>query len=933
MSWLHKWFVEGGRPSRVGRSFRPTLEQLEGREMLSASPVTFSLQSNGNLLQVDATGKSAVVDQNVKAFQIITTPTGQSNLFDLHTNGLLRQRDSQGNWINLSQNAQVFEAFADQTGQPTVEVLGLDGSLSQYNVNHPATSSGWQTINSANVQWMHGLADSTGKLTRLLWLTNDGTLWQVLPSGVRSQVRSQVKNVAVFNDGKGGTMLVLLGKDGSLWLQQVETGWQFNVVPSGVTWAQGAPDGTGTLAKLYWLTGDGKLWQMDQSGTRKVIDQAVQSVTLDAAGSPQVIHVPAQGSSPSTPSWANIGTANVQWQQGLNDSTGKLIRLLWLTNDGVLWQVVPSGTRTQLRSGVKSVQVFGDGKGGTMLVLVGLDSSLWLQQLDTGWQFNVVPSGVSWASALGDSKGVLTKLYWLATDGKLWLMDQSGARTLVDQFVQAVTLDNTGTPHATYDQIGQYWNTLGRPSWLGVPQTATLHTPDGTGLYARFSTGEIMWTPAGGIHAISGAIYTRWLQSDGTASALGAPLSDVQQVPGSGGSQMQVFQNGTLVVSSSGVVSVTPFGSLLSGLPDAGLRTLSLDLMIVDGQLSRLDVIKLFRAVETDGVVSANEMTSLQQLLTLANKVNMPVYVQDLAGKIINGDPANQAYQGSQLGNLGVGSSAASLEKLVDKWFFGSDHPNPTDDNGNAGYHYQLVSGPLFHAGNTVSYGDIVQGMVGDCYFLSALADLAVNQPAALVGLFIDNHDGLAPGEDTYTIRFWNPVKNAWTYETVDQWLPVDASGRFAFANYQQMASDPSKVLWVALLEKGYAQANESGWLGGAPSNSYHGISTGWPVVALLSLTGKTGSHTTLTSAASVIADWNSKGEVSFNSTTAGGNPSVVTYHAYSLVGYDPTTGIFTLYNPWGLAGGYTGSQFKPGTLKMTWTQLMQTFSTWDGLS
>jgi hypothetical protein len=649
MSWLRRWFVERLRPrhrtGETGRSFRPRLEELERREVMSANPVTYQLQSNGNLLQTNATGSSVVVDQNVKSFEAFTTPAGQTNLFDLHT---------------------------------------------------------------------------------------DGVLWEVLSTGVHKQIRARVQSADAFGDGKGGTMLVLLGQDSSLWLQKAETGWQFNVQASGVSWAKGVADSNGTLARLLWLTSDGKCWQMDQAGARKVINPSVASI-----------------------------------------------------------------------------QSFSDGKGGTMLVLVGLDKSLWLQQLETGWQFNVQPSGVLWANGVADANGVLSKLYWLTSDNTFWQMDQSGARTAVRN------------------------------------QLTTL----------------------------------------------------------------------------------------LAGLPDASLHGLTLELEVGDGQLSRADVISLFREVEADGVVTANELTSLQTLLNLATQLNMPAYVQDLAGKIVNGDPANQNYQGSPLGNLSAGSTGAKLEKLVDKWFYGSDHPNPTDDTGFAGYTYQLISGPLFHAGNTVNYGDIVQGMVGDCYFLSALADLAVHQPTAVVGLFIDNHDALNPGDDTYTLRFWNPTKNAWSYLTVDQWLPLDSSGHFAFANFKQLASDPNKVLWVALLEKGFAQANESGWLGRTPSNSYHGISSGWPVTALLFLTGHAGTHASMTASSAVLAIWNNKGAISFNVSTGNGNPNVVQYHAYSLVAYDPATGLFTLFNPWGLAGGYSGSQFKPGILKMTWSQLVQTFDTWDGIT
>jgi hypothetical protein len=1001
MNWLHNWCVKLFRShQQAGRtilSFRPRLEQLESREVMSAGSVTYSLQTNGNLLQVNSAGTSTLVDQNVKSFQVFTTPAGQTDLYDLHTDGSLWEVLPTGVPTEIRTQVASATAFGDGKGGTMLVILGQNGSLWlqqvetgwQFNVQSSGvswvqgaadstgtlnelywlTSDGnlwqmdqsgarrvidqnvqsvtlnaagipqvvfklpaWAVINPANVQWQQNITNANGILVDVVWLTTAGALWQVGPSGVQTQIRSGVKSVQVFGDGKGGNMMVIVGLDTSLWLQQLQTGWQFNVQASGVSWAQGAADSTGTLSELYWLTSDGNLWQMDQSGARRVIDQHVQSVTLNVAGIPQVVF--------NLPAWAIINPTNVQWQQNITNANGILVEVVWLTTAGALWQVGPSGVQTQIRLGVKSVQVFGDGKGGNMMVIVGLDTSLWLQQLQSGWQFNVQASGVSWASGVANNTGVLTWLYWLTSDDTLWQMNQSGARVVYGRFVQAVTLNSSGVPQPSYDQIGQYWNALGNPSWLGVPTTGTLHTADGTGLYAQFSNGEIMWTPAGGAHAISGAVYARWLQANGTASALGAPLTDLQTIADGSGTQVQLFQNGALFLSKTGVVTATPSTSLytqvttlLSSLPDAGLRTLALDLELRDGLLTRSDVIALFREVEANGAVTANEYTSLQQLLTLATNLNIPGYVQDLAGKIINGDPANQHYQGSSLGNLGVGTSAANLDKLVDKWFYGTDLPNPTDDNGVNAYHYQLVSGTLFHPGNTVNYSDIVQGLVGDCYFLSALADMALNQPATVVGMFIDNHDALDAGDDTYTIRFFNPVKNAWTYETVNEWLPVNASGQFVFANFQESASNPSNVLWAALLEKAFAQANESGWEVSTPSNSYHGISFGLPFLAMDYLTGRTATHSVLTSAATVLADWTSKGDVSFNSTTATGYPNVIPYHAYSLVGYDPTTGLFTLYNPWGLAGGFEGSQFEPGLLTMTWTQITQAFNTWDGLA
>src|SRR5262249_26588751 len=52
--------------------------------------------------------------------------------------------------------------------------------------------------------------------------------------------------------------------------------------------------------------------------------------------------------------------------------------------------------------------------------------------------------------------------------------------------------------------------------------------------------------------------------------------------------------------------------------------------------------------------------------------------------------------------------------------------------------------------------------------------------------------------------------------------LPVDSSGKFEYANIGASASNSSNVLWVALVEKAYAQIDEAGWLSKLDVNSDH---------------------------------------------------------------------------------------------------------------
>ena len=127
----------------------------------------------------------------------------------------------------------------------------------------------------------------------------------------------------------------------------------------------------------------------------------------------------------------------------------------------------------------------------------------------------------------------------------------------------------------------------------------------------------------------------------------------------------------------------------------------------------------------------------------------MPGYVQVLAGDVVNGNAANATYLGQPLGNLAVGSSAAQLNDLINKWFLGTDLPALCDSS----LVYTSAAGSLFP--HTPSHADEYQGELGDCYFISALGTLADSNPAAVENMFINNGDG------TYTVRFYTGTYGA----------------------------------------------------------------------------------------------------------------------------------------------------------------------------
>jgi hypothetical protein len=320
---------------------------------------------------------------------------------------------------------------------------------------------------------------------------------------------------------------------------------------------------------------------------------------------------------------------------------------------------------------------------------------------------------------------------------------------------------------------------------------------------------------------------------------------------------------------------------------------------IGDGQIDRNEMITILRSTK-DGNVIAEEINDLRDILNNSKDFGIADYVQNLANKVVNGNVANQKYKGATLGNLFAGSTATHMESLVDKWFLGGDRPVAKSSSGDLTYSYKYASGSLFQ--NGISYQDIDQGAVGDCYFVASLAGTAFRSPDTIRDMFIDNNDG------TFTVRFYNGDKT--DYVTVDRYLPTTAAGNAAFAGWGGGSyNESNNELWVALAEKAYAQINESAWIGQDNTNSYQGIAYG----TLKAISHITGLDNT---------GYKDLKAGDFNSVVNAFNADRIIYlsdggHAYTLVGYNATTQMFKVYNPYG------------STQDMNWTALDNKFIRW----
>jgi hypothetical protein len=215
-----------------------------------------------------------------------------------------------------------------------------------------------------------------------------------------------------------------------------------------------------------------------------------------------------------------------------------------------------------------------------------------------------------------------------------------------------------------------------------------------------------------------------------------------------------------------------------------------------------------------------------------------------------------------------------------------------TVDHPAAGAAYSPVSGTLFGPGGP-SYLDVRQGNVGDCWLLASLAEVAARAPADIYSMFtyvgttVEN--GAVVG--VYNVRLFDNT-GAPHYIMVDTELP--AGGNL----YDHPVNG---VLWVALAEKAYAQANGLGFVTTSHmgSDSYSALDDGSPAWALRAITGKPPSAFYI-DPTNLAAAWNAGKLICLTATTPS-SPYIVGHHIYAVVGYDPSSSqSFKVFNPWG---------------------------------
>lgn len=244
--------------------------------------------------------------------------------------------------------------------------------------------------------------------------------------------------------------------------------------------------------------------------------------------------------------------------------------------------------------------------------------------------------------------------------------------------------------------------------------------------------------------------------------------------------------------------------------------------------------------------------------------------------------------------------------------------PKITEDSRKSGQvTYDARPGDL--TVNGFGMDDPMQGQVGDCYFIAALASVAKTHPELLANAVKTNRDG------TYTVTFFEHKKDAAKPTPVS--ITVDGSFANRHGRLEYAAARETRELWPMIFEKAYAS-----WKGG-----FDAIEAGMSATALEALTGAKPDFFPVTSESNPAALWKQ-----LKQATAGNgcvvalskpwDPSeqgVVADHAYTLLGVEEKNGqkLVSLRNPWGeREPGHDGRD--DGIFTMPLEKFMTSFAT-----
>jgi hypothetical protein len=477
--------------------------------------------------------------------------------------------------------------------------------------------------------------DSAGRQV-LFALRQDGVLFVDASTGVTHPL-TNVRSLLQSCTSNGAPAAVLLA--GGQMYQSLD-GVSFPAIDLGgpiTQLAQGRNAAGQQL--LYALRDDGALLEDGPAGVTPLETSGVQTMIQTQSGTcvPCIVFLQSgqfQQSTDGNP--ADVSTINfsgsiTQLAEGRNGAGQQI--LYALRKDGALFVDASTGVTQPLGNVQTLIQSYTSALVPCITVLAGGQMR---QSLD-GVNFSTFYPGGFLTQLLGlaqiaagqDSAGRQV-LFALRNGGALFVdaaagvtQPLSGVQTLVQSFT------SNGVPAAVLLVGGQMRQSLDGVNFSTIDFGGTLTQiaagQDGAGgqaLFALRNDGVLFEDGRAGVTVIDRLVYSFSIQDNGSLS-----LDDW-------------FQR---------------------NLSDPGLRSLARNDFTNDVSITYPDLLGLFSQVEVDGQVSAAEFHDLQTLVAQAGTLNMPGYVQNLANKLINGDPANASYQGTRVQSLQCARNAELL--------------------------------------------------------------------------------------------------------------------------------------------------------------------------------------------------------------------------------------------------------------------------------
>ena len=305
--------------------------------------------------------------------------------------------------------------------------------------------------------------------------------------------------------------------------------------------------------------------------------------------------------------------------------------------------------------------------------------------------------------------------------------------------------------------------------------------------------------------------------------------------------------------------------------------------IVRDGRIDGADAQAITNEVLSNNIVSREEKRVLQQLLrNHADKFD-PAAREELQTLLSLGEPSRPTQPTTP-----PTPAPAARRELAD--------PSVLTKHDGSVQWREVDSGRLFVDG--VSYDDVVQGQIANCYMVGAFSSVAWSNPELIQNAIRENADG------TFTVRFYEQRGYGGAMQPVSVTVDGDLPMADGTTSTRYGKSRDGKELWVGILEKAYAE-----WKGG-----YEAIGNGGRAGEVMSaLTGRRDRWIHLGSARADDVFRQLQGGIANKTPMAAGThgkdsgvdytgTGVYAWHVYSIHGVSEEGGqrYVQLRNPWG---------------------------------